>query len=714
MILGEGQSFAEAAPGLVNHSRLRIAVATKRTNPELANLTEWEVVKRMMDAEARGPTIDRYIRCVFSEDNINLVVTMLEPLVNLVHSMHYLTIDYTFKRIDGKMNEWEIVGFSPEFTCRKSVASLYCDSQTTQAFFLLFREFFRHVERVTGKALRFRAFVADEEKEHVMMSGIVLDGEVPQFLGLAECLARSGMNNPAVSGIQNTDGTQLALHITRTCYAHFDRAIEALSKATVPRDEVERLKSIYRLPAADFAQWCKECEESVYPAVRNWYAHKKANWFILHTINPNLSRMTHSKSNEEGIQNALSLGIEVSKENAMEQAAELVVWSTHGALPNDHNNAKERERKNHRRTLNTQVRRGDLCVSQNRLVELKETITQLQAKITRSLALTKQRELEKAVATTPEGKRLLKVELDRLVKERNQWRDEKKAILDSEQFKDLVEATRGTKINGRRPETAKSLEPEPRPTESQQPDLPITSVPSTSSSSSQHSPSQNFVPTDISGERNDKVGINTSGLSLRTDEDGIEDGRIYDFEDDLDPYKSQSPLYNDDRITETDDDLDFEDSLPAHLPDIPSLELFQAGIDADVEASGVSVLEKRSWDDNEYEKEDNMEEEIGDMKDEICVAGEGEDGSAEIEAKRRPKRRRKADNWGPNKRSKPKPVTVGASKISAADRPCAPRKPRPRELEPEILEGGRKTKGTLWQINGGVETMAERKARLNL
>lgn len=52
--------------------------------------------------------------------DVKLAVTMHPVVSKLLHSVSYLCIDYTFKRVAGELNEWEIAGFSERLKRRES------------------------------------------------------------------------------------------------------------------------------------------------------------------------------------------------------------------------------------------------------------------------------------------------------------------------------------------------------------------------------------------------------------------------------------------------------------------------------------------------------------------------------------------------------------------------------------------------------------------
>jgi hypothetical protein len=52
---------------------------------------------------------DQYIWHLRMEGDTKLVVTMNPKLAALIHRELYLVCDYTFKRVHGQLNEWEVV-----------------------------------------------------------------------------------------------------------------------------------------------------------------------------------------------------------------------------------------------------------------------------------------------------------------------------------------------------------------------------------------------------------------------------------------------------------------------------------------------------------------------------------------------------------------------------------------------------------------------------
>ena len=64
------------------------------------------------------PENERYIQAVTTKRDIRIIVTMLPSLVQHIHSARFLVIDFTFKRVRGKFNEWEVATFLDRYQTR--------------------------------------------------------------------------------------------------------------------------------------------------------------------------------------------------------------------------------------------------------------------------------------------------------------------------------------------------------------------------------------------------------------------------------------------------------------------------------------------------------------------------------------------------------------------------------------------------------------------
>lgn len=138
-----------------------------------------------------------------------------------------------------------------------TLASLYCDTKTKEAFTQLFIELFDTVKQVTGECLKLAPFYPNAN-----CRAVIMDGEVPQAQGFAVFLAQ--YNNPEISGIWTQDRDKLLSRNLKTCTIHFEqysvfpslsllyfspsgnRHVDELPQH-IPKATIARLKSIMGL-----------------------------------------------------------------------------------------------------------------------------------------------------------------------------------------------------------------------------------------------------------------------------------------------------------------------------------------------------------------------------------------------------------------------------------------------------------------------------------
>jgi len=103
-----------------------------------------------------------------------------------------------------------------------TVASLYSNKATREAFHLLVMEFFSAVAQVTGQQLWFSVF-----DETAKLHSLVFDAEVVQIQGCGGALVAMKVN-AGVSGVTTADPLELVLYVAKTCVIHFGRWGSAL------------------------------------------------------------------------------------------------------------------------------------------------------------------------------------------------------------------------------------------------------------------------------------------------------------------------------------------------------------------------------------------------------------------------------------------------------------------------------------------------------
>ncbi|KAJ6603071.1 hypothetical protein B0H10DRAFT_1957908 [Mycena sp. CBHHK59/15] len=124
-----------------------------------------------------------------------------------------LVIDFIFKQVEGKMDEWEVVGIVERFKKR----SIPCH----------------------GERFKLAPFYPD-----ATCWAVILDGEVPQAQGFGNFLTT--YNNPEISQIQTSDPLELLPNSLKTCCLHFEQHIEELPQ-NIPKYVIAHLKSILGL-----------------------------------------------------------------------------------------------------------------------------------------------------------------------------------------------------------------------------------------------------------------------------------------------------------------------------------------------------------------------------------------------------------------------------------------------------------------------------------
>ncbi|KAJ7337368.1 hypothetical protein DFH08DRAFT_252732 [Mycena albidolilacea] len=288
----DGKRVSAVSPAFADVRKIRDRIATHRKVKFPAG-TGFSGVQHYMQTKDRAlPVSERYIHAAMSKGDFNLVVTLHPQLAKFIHGVLALAIDYTFKRVEGDMDEWEVVGFSERFKCRIPFASFYCDRKTKPAFEQLFIELFDAVYRVTGDKFQLRPFYPDANCRIFIM-----DGEVAQVQGFGEFLAQ--YNTISISSIVEGNSLEYVAYCLKTCVVHFQRHCDELHRIEkVPLDVVKELRKI--LGAKDQAavdEWHRYCAAQTHTAVQNWYTQKLANPWYLPSISPFLSKIAPNDYN---------------------------------------------------------------------------------------------------------------------------------------------------------------------------------------------------------------------------------------------------------------------------------------------------------------------------------------------------------------------------------------------------------------------------------
>ncbi|KAF8224107.1 hypothetical protein L208DRAFT_1410771, partial [Tricholoma matsutake] len=110
---------------------------------------QWQGIVDQYEQDQKLSPDERYIWHLRMEGNIKLAVTMNPTLAALIHTAQSLVGDYTFKRVNGELDECEFVIWYTEMNERVTVARLYCNSATREAFGYAFEALFTSIEKAT-------------------------------------------------------------------------------------------------------------------------------------------------------------------------------------------------------------------------------------------------------------------------------------------------------------------------------------------------------------------------------------------------------------------------------------------------------------------------------------------------------------------------------------------------------------------------------------
>ncbi|KII84398.1 hypothetical protein PLICRDRAFT_179640 [Plicaturopsis crispa FD-325 SS-3] len=244
------------------------------------------VQHRMLTDRESLPKEDLYIHKV-DVDHTTVVVTMLPALAARIHSAKYSLHDNTYKRLHGDWKEWEVVIWDDRLNMRLTIARIYCQNETRDAYRRMWSGLWNTIGAVTGEEVKFKFM------HGTGLRAILVDGNKPQAEACGDDLL--SRNNPDISKYHGRDAMEILPFILRTCYIHFDRFLTKLSNA-VDDATMKRVRGcIFLETAEELDAFKKFCEESPHKMLRDWYSDKKhCSWFF-----PSLNQFFSKMSEED-------------------------------------------------------------------------------------------------------------------------------------------------------------------------------------------------------------------------------------------------------------------------------------------------------------------------------------------------------------------------------------------------------------------------------
>ena len=100
-----------------------------------------------------------------------------------------------------------------------TVAHVYCNYATNEAFEYVWEGFFKAVEKATGSKIQFKVF--NESAGNILC--VILDMEAAQVQGLGAAIIRLKMNDPLVSKITEVDPDIIVQYLIKLCFVHWAR-----------------------------------------------------------------------------------------------------------------------------------------------------------------------------------------------------------------------------------------------------------------------------------------------------------------------------------------------------------------------------------------------------------------------------------------------------------------------------------------------------------
>ncbi|KAJ7856206.1 hypothetical protein B0H14DRAFT_3448547 [Mycena olivaceomarginata] len=289
-----GSSINVKHPAFRDKRCLRDEVSRLKSDATPAGLV-WAGIVEDYLIDQKLPKEQRYIHQIRMDGAIKIAVTMVPELAALLHGdgVSYL---------EGEMNEWEAaIWYTPTFE-RVTIARIYANSCTKEAFTHLFDAFFSVVKEVTGKPVRFKAFHPKGN-----LYSIHFDMEAAQVQGLGVSLAKMVSDDPALRQLfPSIDPDVLVQFIVKLCSVHskgisglsnyaaaifiFSRSTDVLV-AVVGQKTVDYLNRFRGLSKPeDISNWHQFCKTHENKKLRDWYAHKISYPWLLPGYNESLSR----------------------------------------------------------------------------------------------------------------------------------------------------------------------------------------------------------------------------------------------------------------------------------------------------------------------------------------------------------------------------------------------------------------------------------------
>ncbi|KAJ6505028.1 hypothetical protein C8R45DRAFT_971670 [Mycena sanguinolenta] len=317
---------------------------------------------------------ERYLqRIITMPDGGIMIITCLAALMKLLDDPGVTSFetDTTFSRVEGYINEWEVVLFLNALQRAVTIARAYVNGASTQFYERLFDEFQSVKKELTGKPVAFKRFIKGGN-----ILALNSDMEGAQVLGAARSFLKTNVSE--YSGISyDTPPEKVAPEFIKLCTTHAKRAVLDF-RGLVTDDEYRCLMDFIYIDSDEKIQEFSEFVSSLgVKKIQDWWDHKAMSAWILPCLIKSQSPMSsedwdktpsttntgegqhHWTNSQTGTKLTLVEAIETARKVDEAVAREIETSIESGILLNTRNESIHRRARNTTRAATTMRKSHD-------------------------------------------------------------------------------------------------------------------------------------------------------------------------------------------------------------------------------------------------------------------------------------------------------------------------------------------------------------------
>ncbi|KAJ7185060.1 hypothetical protein C8R46DRAFT_1343986 [Mycena filopes] len=318
------------------------------------------------------PLPDRYMHSYITTPGGGIcIITFVPALLKFLDDPGVTSFDgdTTYKRIDGKMNEWELTAFLKIVLRIASIVRAYINRASTDFFVVFFDELQRVKLEVTGKPIAFKKLVPGGNL--LVMNS---DMDAAQILGFTTSAMK--LNVPEHSHIpMDTPPQKVAPEIVKICWRHAKEPVLDFKSLVSAADSASRTSSTSTRRRASTNSPLSSITSASKRFTANWWRHKEMHEWIIPSLvksqsplgadiwdstpsTTNANEAQHAWTNAQtGIKLTLVEGLESARAVDERVAEEIEVSLRTGIFANHNNEVVHREARNNKRRT-TAARKG--------------------------------------------------------------------------------------------------------------------------------------------------------------------------------------------------------------------------------------------------------------------------------------------------------------------------------------------------------------------